>query len=197
MGLLGNYLRAEREAPRNNIGTGGRRCIKKADAGKEEEMQEEVNQKVVSLCIRTSRMSGDVLAKAMRMYLDQQRRKPDEPAHGKQTFKQLMEQNAGATSIEVDAGNIRDFDRVARKFHIDYAVRRDKASDPPKYFVFFKARDQDAMTMAFKEFVSRNAKKSMRPSFRKTLKKFMEMGRDPAKHREREKTKQKDRGQSL
>lgn len=160
-------------------------------------MQEEVNQKVVSLCIRTSRLTSDVLAKAMRMYLDRQRRKADQPPHGKQTFRQLMEQNAGATSIEVDAGNIRDFDRVARRYHVDYAVRRDRTSDPPKYFVFFKARDQDAMTMAFREFLKRNARRHARSSFRDTLKKFVEMSRNPDRHRERERNRQRDRGQSL
>ena len=165
--------------------------------GKEEEMQEEVNQKVVSLCIRTSRLTGSVLAKAMKMFLDSQKRMDSRPAHGKQTFRRLMEQNAGAASIEVDAGNIREFDRVARKYHVDYAVRRDRASDPPKYFVFFKARDQDTMAMAFREFVARNNMRRGRPSFRDTLKKFVEMGRNTARHREREKTRQKDRGQSL
>lgn len=160
-------------------------------------MQEEVNQKVVSLCIRTGRLTGNVLAKAMKMFLENQKRTAGQPAHGKQSFKRLMEQNAGAASIEVDAGNIRDFDRVARRYHVDYAVRRDKTGNPPKYFVFFKARDQDSMAMAFREFVMKNDKRRGRPSFRNTLKKFVEMSRNPAKHREREKTKQKDRGQSL
>ena len=41
---------------------------------------------------------------------------------------------------------------MARKYRIDYAVKKDKSVDPPKYFVFFKSRDQDAMTMAFKGY---------------------------------------------
>ena len=160
-------------------------------------MQEEVNQKVVSLCIRTGKLTGRILAKAMKMFLDAQKQKSHQFAKGKQSLKQLMEQNAGATSIEVDSSNIKSFDRIARKYHIDYAVKKDKTTDPPKYFVFFKARDQDTMTMAFKEFVAKNSRKQDRPSFKKVLEKFKGMSMSMDKNREREKTKQKNRGQSL
>lgn len=158
-------------------------------------MHEEVNQKVVSLCIRTGKLTSNVLAKAMKMFLDAQKQKSNQFAKGKQSLKQLMEQNAGATSIEVDASNIKSFDRIARKYHIDYAVKKDKSCDPPKYFVFFKARDQDTMTMAFKEFVAKNSRKHERPSFKKVLKKFQDISLD--KNREREKTKNRNKEQSL
>ena len=99
-------------------------------------MQEEVNQRVVSLCIRTARLTANVLAKAMMKYLEAQKRiaadlkrKAEEPSKGKQTLKELMEQNAGATNIEVDKSNIRSFERIARKYHIDYAVKKDKTMD--------------------------------------------------------------------
>ena len=160
-------------------------------------MEEEVNQKVISLCIRTGKLTTNVLEKAMRMFLEAQKQKSSQFAKGKQPLKKLMEQNAGATTIEVDAGNIKSFDRTARKYHIDYAVKKDKTSEPPKYFVFFKARDQDTMTMAFKEFVARNGRKQNRPSFKKVLRKFQDISMGMDKNREREKTRQKDRGQSL
>ena len=160
-------------------------------------MQEEVNQKVVSLSIRTGKLTANVLAKAMKMFLDAQKQKSHQFKHGKQSLKQLMEQNAGATNIEVDESNIKSFDRVARKYHIDYAVKKDKTLDPPKYFVFFKSRDQDAMTMAFKEFIASNSRKKERTPFRQVLKKFRDRSMSMDKNREREKTRQKNRGQSL
>ena len=160
-------------------------------------MEEEVNQKVVSLSIRTGKLTANVLAKALKMFLDAQKNKSHQYARGKQTLKQLMEQNAGATNIEVDESNIKGFDRVARKYHIDYAVKKDKTMDPPKYFVFFKSRDQDAMTMAFKEFVASNARKKERVPFKQVLKKFRDLSMSQDKNREREKTRQKNRGQSL
>lgn len=160
-------------------------------------MQEEVNQKVISLCIRTGKLTTNVLAKAMRMFLEAQKQKSGQFAKGKQSLKKLMEQNAGATSIEVDGSNIKSFDRIARKYHIDYAVKKDKTSEPPKYFVFFKARDQDTMTMAFKEFVAKHSRKRDRPPFREILRKFKDLSMGMDKNREREKTRQKNRGQSL
>ena len=165
--------------------------------GKEKNMQEEVNQKVVSLGIRTGKLTANVLAKAMKLFLDAQKQKSHQYKRGKQSLKQLMEQNAGATNIEVDDSNIKSFDRVARKYHIDYAVKKDKTMDPPKYFVFFKSRDQDAMTMAFKEFIASNNRKKERVPFKQVLKKFRDLSMNMDKNREREKTRQKNRGQSL
>ena len=160
-------------------------------------MHEEVNQKVVSLGIRTGKLTANVLAKAMKMFLDAQKQKSHQYKRGKQSLKQLMEQNAGATNIEVDDSNIKSFDRVARKYHIDYAVKKDKTMDPPKYFVFFKSRDQDTMGLAFKEFIAKNNKKKERPTFKQVLKKYKNLSISQDKNREREKTRHKDRGQSL
>ena len=158
-------------------------------------IQEDVNQRTVSLSIRSAKLTANVLARALRDFLNAQKKPHNEYAHGKQTLKQLMKQNAGAVNIEVDEGNIKSFDRVARKYRIDYAVKKDKSVDPPKYFVFFKSRDQDAMTMALKEFVANNQRKKTRVPFKKTLQKFRELSQD--KNRQREKTKARDRGQSL
>ena len=45
---------------------------------------------------------------------------------------------------------------VARKYNVDFAVKKDKTTEPPKYLVFFKGRDADAVAQAFKEFVYGN-----------------------------------------
>ena len=95
-------------------------------------IQEDVNQRTVSLSIRSAKLTANVLARALRDFLNAQKKPHNEYAHGKQTLKQLMKQNAGAVNIEVDEGNIKSFDRVARKYRIDYAVKKDKSVDPPK-----------------------------------------------------------------
>nr|WP_322101279.1 PcfB family protein [Sporofaciens musculi] len=61
---------------------------------------------------------------------------------------------------------------------------------PPRYFVFFKAKDVDVMTAAFKEYTGKSLNKSKKPSVRRKLELVKER---VAKHREREKTKQKER----
>ena len=76
--------------------------------------------------------------------------------------QQLAAQNQGLTNIEITDKNIKDFDRVARKYGVDYAVKKDKTLQPPHYLVFFKAKDTDALTAAFREYTANTVKKKDR-----------------------------------
>ncbi len=67
-------------------------------------------------------------------------------------MKQLMKQNAGVSNIEITEDNIKAFESTARKYGIDFALKKDSTESPPRYLVFFKGRDADALTAAFKEF---------------------------------------------
>ena len=86
--------------------------------------------------------------------------------------------------------------KVARKYNVDFAVKRDKTMEPPKYLVFFKGKDADVIAQAFKEFVKVNEKKQQRPSLRQKLKGLQKIVAQN-KNRERSREKNKDRGQSL
>ena len=77
-----------------------------------------------------------------------------------------MTQNAGLSSIEITEENICAFTGVAKKYHIDFALKKDKLSEHPRYLVFFKSRGADAMTAAFHEFTNRKLRK---PSIHKLL----------------------------
>lgn len=162
-------------------------------------MQDEINSKIVAISIRAgvqgARMTTRMLQDALRKYLQSQQ-KAKSPAksetfHGKQTVGKLMEQNTQLTNIEVTDQNIKSFERVAKKYNIDFALKKDKAADPPRYLVFFKARDVDVMNAAFKEYSAKELAKGKKPSIRKLLSKSQEK----AKQMDREKVKQKDRGQ--
>ena len=106
-------------------------------------MQEKTTQKTIALAIKTSKLTASVLQKAMKMYLEHQKHK--QPSHGKIPIKKLIDQGEGVKSIEVTEDNIKAFERVARKYNVDFAVRRDKTMEPPKYLVFFKSKDADMM----------------------------------------------------
>ena len=93
----------------------------------------------------------------------------DHTAHGKQTVGKLMEQNTELTNIEINDQNIKSFERVAKKYNIDFALKKDKAADPPRYVVFFKARDAKVVDIAFKEFMAQSLVKFNKPSLRKKL----------------------------
>lgn len=75
-----------------------------------------------------------------------------QPKQGKVTVKELAKQNAGMVNIEITDKNIKSFERYARKYGINYALKKDKSKEPPVYLVFFKGRDQDALNAAFREF---------------------------------------------
>lgn len=111
-------------------------------------------------------------------------------------MKKLVGEGVGVSSIEVTDGNIKSFEWVARKYNVDFAVKKDKTTNPPKYVVFFKGRDADAVAQAFKEFVYGNEKKNSRTSVRQKLKHFRDVvSKDQNKERSREKNK--DRGQTF
>lgn len=160
-------------------------------------MQEEVTQKTIALVFKSSRLTADVLKKAMKMYLEH-RKQGKQAAHGKMSVKDLVGQGMGASSIEVTDNNIKSFERVARKYNVDFAVKKDKTTSPPKYMVFFKGKDADVITQAFREFVKVNEKKQNRISVKEKLAEFREkLGKGKDKNRERAREHQKDRGQSL
>lgn len=161
-------------------------------------MQEDIEHRSVSLAIRTSKLTAQILKNAISKYLLHQQNKrlgkghvPDIIPQGKQTVKQLVGQNQGVSNIEVTERNIKSFDRVARKYGVDYAVMKDRSGSPPKYLVFFKARDADALTAAFTEFTAKTMRKKERLSVRTKLTQFREMLKRPVTDKTRHKEPQR------
>lgn len=109
---------------------------------------------------------------------------------GKQSVKQLIGQNQGVANIEITDPSVKEFERIARKYGVDFAVKKDRSCDPPKYLIFFKARDADAITAAFTEYTQKKVKKADRPSVLEKLSHFKEMVKnavtDRSRHKERE-----------
>ena len=161
-------------------------------------MQEETTQKTIAFVVRTSKLTTDVLEKMLLMYLENQKQKGHQQKQGKMTLQELVGQNAGVSNIEITENNIRSFERVAKKYHVDFAVKKDKTTQPPRYLVFFKGRDADVLTQAFKEFVHVNETKKNRTrvSVKEKLKQFRAV-LSQKKEREREKEQKRDRELSL
>ncbi|CAK7023037.1 MAG: hypothetical protein EUB_02214 [Eubacterium sp.] len=163
-------------------------------------MQDEVNTKVIALAIKGGKVTEQVLEKALKKFVEeiekaQQKASRPKTYRGKQSIKHLVEQNAAISNIEVTDGNIKSFERTAKKYGIDYALKKDTSEQPPRYLVFFKGRDVDVMTQAFKEFSARTVKQKEKPSLRQKLSRQQEQAKK--KQREKIKVKQKDRGVEL
>jgi len=168
-------------------------------------VQDEVNEKTVSLCIRCGKVTANLLKAAMKKALtkmEQEKQKlqgqkqpkqdkEDKTYKGKQSMDKLMKQNVQLSNIEITDGNIKSFERVAKKYSIDFSLKKDVNADPPRYYVFFKARDADVMTAAFKEYTGQSLNKDKKPSVRKKLQQAI--SKSLKKHRELEKTKGKEK----
>ena len=134
-------------------------------------MQEEVEQRVVTLIVNCSKLTEQELRKALSKLLAQMKSsRQNKQPHGKMSVKQLAAQNRGLQSIEVTDQNIGSFNRIARKYGIDFAPFKAKGQD--RYLVFFKGQDADAMTAAFKEYTAQTKKKHSRPSVLAKLEQF-------------------------
>ena len=169
-------------------------------------MQDEVSEKIIALCINGGKISARILKETLEKALadmersSQQRNnstkieKKQTVNRGKQSLKKLAGNGVQLSNIEVTDGNIKSFAKCARKYNVDYSIKKDKSVTPPRYFVFFRAKDVDTITAAFKEYTGRTLNKAKKPSVRQKLQLAKER---VAKHREREKTKHKDRGQEI
>lgn len=162
-------------------------------------MQEEVENRTLTLVVSGTKFTGRLFKAAISKYMAHRREKKlekqrsrDSPVtpKGKQTVKQLIGQNQGVSNIEINDPSIRDFERIARKYGVDYAVKKDRSASPPKYLIFFKARDVDALTAAFSEYTQKKVKKadrSERPSVLEKLAQFKELLKNTVVDRSRRK----------
>ena len=125
----------------------------------------------MTLIVSGTKFTGRLFKAAISKYMAHRREKKlekqrsrDSPVtpKGKQTVKQLIGQNQGVSNIEINDPSIRDFERIARKYGVDYAVKKDRSTSPPKYLIFFKGRDADALTAAFSEYTQKKVKKADR-----------------------------------
>ena len=113
-------------------------------------MQEEVENRTLTLVVSGTKFTGRMFKAAISKYMAHRKEKKlekqrsrDAPVvpHGKQTVKQLVGQNQGISNIEITDPSIKEFEKIARKYGVDYAVKKNRSSSPPKYLIFFKGRD--------------------------------------------------------
>lgn len=147
-------------------------------------MQEEVEQKTFNIVVSTTKLTARTILNAGKAAIQQQQAKM---AGGKQSVRMLLRQNRGVSSVEIDETNIRGFERYAKKYGIDYAIRKDNSEMPPRYLVFFKAPDVEAFNAAFKEYSASLLSKTKRPSVLEKLHELVQAAAElPGKVRHKE-----------
>ena len=159
-------------------------------------MQEEIEEKTVRLAITTTKLSVSSFIAGVKAYLRHRQKKQlasiDEHIQGKQSIDELVKQNQGVTSMVVGDEGLRTFERIAKKYGVDFAVMKDTSEKPPVFTAFFKARDTDAMEAVVNEYSKKMVKKQERPSVLAKLRKFIEIAKkqpNKAKNRTQEMTR--------
>jgi len=140
-------------------------------------MQEEVENRSVNLVISTARVTKQTIETGLRAYLQHRQNKlmrkgyenKDDRIKGKQSVKELIGQNQGVSNMVIGDSGVKTFERLAKKYGVDFAVTKDKTVSPHRYLVFFKARDVDALTQIMAEYTKKQMK---RPSILKRLQKY-------------------------
>ena len=153
-------------------------------------MQEELEHKSVVLATNATKLTGRTLAKLMSAALRKMKQSQGVTKPGRQSMKQLAK-SGPLMSVPIKDDNIKAFDPVARKYGVSYDLKKDASVEPPRWLVFFKARDENTMTAAFKEFATIAVKLNKdKPSIRESMHKFQQIiknaVRDKTKHKHRE-----------
>lgn len=150
-------------------------------------MQEELEQRTVSVTVQAAKLSGRVLKAAIAAALRKMEQERNTPKVGRNTMKRLAGRDGGMNTIEV-SGRIRSFERYARKHQVRYHIEKEVGVDPPRWTVYFKANQADALTAAFKEYTKKDLSRESRPSMLAKLHKFKELaqalGKDRVKNKE-------------
>ena len=138
-------------------------------------MQDDIESKTIKWVISTSKLTARTIIRTGIAYL----RGHSNP-RGKQSIKKLVGQNKGVTNIEIEKTSIRGHERYAKKYSIDFAITKDKSAIPPRYMIFSKTQDKDALTAAFQGYsTSAIKKRSQKPSMLNQLHDLIQQVAEP------------------
>lgn len=151
-------------------------------------IDEEISRSTIAISVRASKLTARGLAYALGEAAKKIRK--SQAPQGKQTVKQLLRQVGETSAIDLP-GRAKDFDRVARRWGVDYAIKR---VEKGKYLLFFKAKQADAITGCFSEYSRRmmNRGRDRRVPLREQLKRAQELVRDQPRQKERTKEAERE-----
>ena len=151
-------------------------------------IDEEISRSTIAISVRASKLTARGMAYALGEAA-RKIRKAQAP-QGKQTVKQLLRHGGEASAIDLP-GRAKDFDRVARRWGVDYAIKR---VEKGKYLLLFKAKQADAITGCFSEYSHRmmNRGRDRRVPLREQLKRAQELVRNQPRQKERTKEAERE-----
>lgn len=131
-----------------------------------EEIDKEISGKSVNIAVRMLKPELDQFMKGLNKAVQAPAKTAGKavvnkihPTSGRQSIKTLIKQGQGVSSIPLADEGLRDFQKIAKKYGVDFAVVRDREKSPPVYTVFFKAKDTDAVTRILQDYSAKQIKK--------------------------------------
>ena len=99
-------------------------------------MQEDIEQRTVSITVQAAKLSGRVLKSAIAAALRKMEQQRTTPTVGRNSMKRLAGRDGGTNTIDVP-GRIRSFERYARKYQVRYHIEKNISTTPPSWTVLF------------------------------------------------------------
>ena len=141
-------------------------------------MQEEVENRTLTLTVNAAKFTGRVLKAALSKYLAHRKNKKLQ-----NSMEDLKKQYGDMKEIDLQDKGLRSFDRIAREYKVQYAVYKTAKG---QYQIFFKAPSEASMNAAFQKYSKNRLKKEQRrESVLGKLKKFKELVKAPVPNREK------------
>ena len=168
-------------------------------------LQEDIENRTVNLAISTTKLTARTILKGAAAFIRDCKQskgwtgqEAEEVPHGQQSIQELIAQNQGVSSVPIEQTQLRGMEKILGKYGVDFAIVKDRNESPPRYTIFFKARDADALTEAFTEYSNQLMKRKDRPSVLEELRGGKEAEKAktktrPEKNLQREKIPERER----
>lgn len=140
-------------------------------------MEEQVNEKVISMAIQSGEKAGRVLSTVISKYLEHRKnvklsKKETNKNVGprKMKIKDLVGTGEGINKLKFDDDrDIKMFESIARKYGVKYSINRDKTTTPPSYYFFFQSKNDEVINKAFSEYLKKTFNRDKKPSIAQAM----------------------------
>ena len=150
-------------------------------------MQEELERKSISVTVQATKLTGRVMRAAIAAALRKIEKERNTPKVGRTVCAALRHRRRTPIRSRLRNG-FALLSGMQRNIRSVTMWRRMSVFSPPKWTVYFKANQADAIEAAFKKYTQKTVKRENRPSLLSQLSKFKEiarkLARDPVKNKE-------------
>lgn len=155
-------------------------------------VDEDMSRRTIAVYVKTGKLTARALAYALGAAARKIRKahRAGQTPQGKQSARKLLRQAGDSSGMDLP-GDPRQFDRVARRWGVDYAIR---PVEKGKYLLLFKAKQADAITGCFEEYSRRvlNRGKDRRLPIQEQLKRAAGRARQQPRLEERQREREKE-----